>query len=174
MNVIAFGASSSRNSINKALATYAASLFANAEVEILDLNDFEIPLFSEDREQQLGQPQIAKDFVAKLAWADVIIIAFAEHNGAYSAAYKNLFDWCSRITSAVFQNKPAIYLSASPGAGGAARVLAAAVASAGYFGADVKGSLSIPNFNDNFDIKFGILTNHKLNQELIKIIESLI
>ena len=34
--IIAFGGSSSRNSINKQLATYTANLFQNAEVEILD------------------------------------------------------------------------------------------------------------------------------------------
>ena len=47
-NVIAFAASSSINSINKQLVTYAASLLKDAQVEILDLNDFEMPLFSVD------------------------------------------------------------------------------------------------------------------------------
>ena len=50
MKVIAFGASSSRKSINKLLAAHAAHLVAQAnestEIEVLDLNDFEMPLFS--------------------------------------------------------------------------------------------------------------------------------
>ena len=46
MKIIAFGGSPSKNSINKKLATYAASLFENAEVEVLTLNDFEMPLFT--------------------------------------------------------------------------------------------------------------------------------
>ena len=37
--IIAFGGSTSQTSINKQLATYAAHLFSNAEVEVLDLND---------------------------------------------------------------------------------------------------------------------------------------
>lgn len=54
MNVIAFAASSSKKSINKQLVTYAASLLETARVEVLDLNDFELPLFSVDKEQELG------------------------------------------------------------------------------------------------------------------------
>jgi NAD(P)H-dependent FMN reductase len=46
MNVLAFAASSSKNSINKKLVTYAAGLLEQAQVEILDINDYEMPLFS--------------------------------------------------------------------------------------------------------------------------------
>ncbi len=84
----------------------------------------------------------------KIAESEAIIISFAEHNGSYSAAYKNLFDWCSRINPKVFQNKPVVMLVTSPGPGGAGRVLAATT-SAPYFDADLKGSLSIPSFYDN-------------------------
>ena len=111
MKVVAFAASNSRNSINKLLVTYAASLLDSWETEILEINDFELPLFSVDREAELGQPELAKLFLKKLADADAIIISFAEHNLSYSAAYKNLFDWCSRITPKVFQGKPMVLLS---------------------------------------------------------------
>lgn len=47
--IIAFGASSSKNSINKQLAIYVAGQFKNASVEILDLNDYEMPIFSTDK-----------------------------------------------------------------------------------------------------------------------------
>ena len=46
--IIAFGASSSKNSINKQFATYAAHQFKNVSVEILDLNDYEMPIFYVD------------------------------------------------------------------------------------------------------------------------------
>ena len=151
MKILAFGASTSRKSINRQFATYAASLCEGAEVEVLDLNDFELPLFSEDLEAEIGQPEAAKAFLAKLAAADALVISYAEHNGSYPAAYKNLFDWCSRIDGKVFQNKPAIYLSTSPGPGGAGSVLSQALNSAKFFGADVKGSLSVPKFYEVFD-----------------------
>ncbi|REL30846.1 NADPH-dependent FMN reductase [Thalassotalea euphylliae] len=166
MKVLAFAASSSTKSINKTLANYAASLVTGAEFELLNINDYEMPLFSQDREEELGQPQAAKDFFAKLGEADAIIISFAEHNGTYTAAYKNLFDWTSRIDQKVFQNKPVVYLATSPGPGGAASVLATATNSAQYFAADVKASLSIPSFYDNFDMETQKLTNAELDDQL--------
>ncbi|NQY88201.1 MAG: NAD(P)H-dependent oxidoreductase [Colwellia sp.] len=169
MKLLAFAASSSSKSINKQLATYAASLVKHSdgvEVEILDINDYEMPLFSQDKEAVLGQPQQAKDFFAKLGQADAIIISFAEHNGSYTAAYKNLFDWTSRIEQKLFQNKPMVLLATSPGPGGAGSVLAAATGSAPYFAGDVKGSLSIPSFFDNFDSEKQVLTNPELVDKL--------
>jgi len=169
MKLLAFAASSSSKSINKQLATYAASQVKHAdgvEIEILDINDYEMPLFSADREAKLGQPQQAKDFFTKIGQADAIIISFAAHNGSYSAAYKNLFDWTSRIDKKLFQNKPMVLLATSPGPGGATSVLSAAVGSAPYFAGDVKGSLSIPNFYDNFDMEKQQLTNVELIDQL--------
>jgi len=173
MKVIAFGASSSKSSINRKLATYAAGLLSDADVEILDLNDFEMPLFSEDKEKELGHPELAHAFLNKIAESEAVIISFAEHNGSYSAAYKNLFDWCSRINPKVFQNKPVVMLATSPGPGGAGRVLAAATTSAPYFDADLKGSLSIPSFYDNFDVEAGCLNDSVLNNQLASVISSL-
>lgn len=169
MKLLAFAASSSSNSINKQLVTYAASQVKHNEgvvVDILDINDYEMPLFSQDKEAILGQPQQAKDFFAKLGQADAIIISFAEHNGSYTAAYKNLFDWTSRIDQKLFQNKPMILLATSPGPGGAASVLAAATGSAPYFAGEVKASLSIPSFFDNFDSEKQVLTNPELVDKL--------
>ncbi|MFD2165365.1 NADPH-dependent FMN reductase [Thalassotalea euphylliae] len=166
MKVLAFAASSSSKSINKTLANYAASLVEGAEFEMLDINDYEMPIFSQDREEELGQPQQAKDFFAKLGEADAIIISFAEHNGTYTAAYKNLFDWTSRIDMKVFQGKPVVYLATSPGPGGAQSVLAAATNSAQFFAADVRASLSIPSFFDNFDMESQKLINAELDLAL--------
>ena len=166
MKVLAFAASSSKNSINKQLANYVAKQIKDAQVELLDINDYEMPLFSEDREKELGQPDLAKAFYQKLGEADLIVISFAEHNGSYTAAYKNLFDWTSRIDMKLFQNKPVIMLATSPGPGGAATILAAAQGSAPYFAADVKAAVSVPSFYDNFDLESGQLTNNELVQDI--------
>ena len=177
MKLLAFAASSNSKSINKQLATYAASQVKHKEevtVEVLDINDYEMPLFSEDKEALLGQPQQAKDFYAKLGKADAIIISFAEHNGSYTAAYKNLFDWTSRIDQKLFQNKPMLLLATSPGPGGAGSVLNSATGSAPYFAGDVKASLSIPSFYNNFDIEKQKLTNPELQDKLQSALASLL
>jgi NAD(P)H-dependent FMN reductase len=166
MKLLAFAASSSSKSINKQLATYAASLVDGATVEILDINDYEMPLFSQDKEELLGQPEQAKAFYAKLGQADAIIISFAEHNGSYTAAYKNLFDWTSRIDQKLFQNKPMVLLATSPGPGGANTVLTAATGSAPYFAGDVKASVSVPSFFDNFDNEKQVISNQLILDQL--------
>ncbi|MFZ6752891.1 NADPH-dependent FMN reductase [Undibacterium sp. Dicai25W] len=166
MKIIAFAASNSRQSINKKLVTHAAGLIEGAEVEVLDLNDFAAPIYSQDHEAEHGHPQQAKNFLEKINGADAILISFAEHNGSYTAAYKSLFDWSSRIQQKVFNEKPVIALSTSPGPGGAKSVLQAATTSLPYFGATVKASLSIPSFHSNFDAATGELSNPELKQQL--------
>jgi len=130
-------------------------------------------LFSEDREQDLGHPKLAQDFLARIAASDALMISFAEHNGSYSVAWKNLFDWSSRVGKKVFQDKPMVLLSTSPGARGGATVLAAATSSMPFFGGDVKASLAIPNFHENFDAQRGELRNEGLNSKLIDAVSRL-
>jgi len=173
MKLVAFAASSSKNSINKLLVTYAAGLVGGAEVEVLDLNDYEMPLFSVDREAELGHPEQASAFLAKLAGGDALMISFAEHNGSYSAAWKNLFDWSSRLNGKVFQNKPMVLLSTSPGARGGASVLATAASAAPFYGGQVKASLAIPSFHQNFDAERNTLDNDELKQKLIEAVSKL-
>jgi chromate reductase len=173
MKILAFAATSSRQSINKQLVSYAASQIQNAEVELLDINDYELPLFSEDREKELGQPDLAKAFLNKIAESDAIIISFAEHNGSYTVAYKNIFDWASRINPKVFQDKAMVMLATSPGPGGASSVLATATASAPFFDGDVRGQFSLPSFYDHFDVDQGRIGNDEINQKLIEIVNSL-
>ncbi|USD42733.1 NAD(P)H-dependent oxidoreductase [Vibrio sp. SCSIO 43135] len=173
MKVLAFGASSSKNSINQQLAHYAAKQIKDADINLIDINDFEMPIFSEDREKELGSPEQAQRFFKAIGEADVLVISFAEHNGSYTAAYKNLFDWTSRINMQVFQSKPVLMLATSPGPGGASTVLAAAKGSAPYFAADVKAAISLASFYDNFDFESGTVTSGEFNQQLLDAIETL-
>ena len=113
--IVAFGASSSKKSINKQFASYAASLISDADSIIIDLNDFEMPIYSIDYENEKGIPEKAFKFKEIIKSADGIIISFAEHNSVYTAAFKNIFDWISRIEKIVWYNKPMLLLSTSDG-----------------------------------------------------------
>lgn len=171
--VIAFAASSSSRSINKQLVTCAAGMLEHAEVEILDLNDFELPLFSVDREDELGQPQLARSFYDKIGASDGIIISFAEHNGNYSAAYKNLFDWVSRINPKVYQNKAMVLLATSPGGRGGKGVLEIAVNAIPRHNGVIKASLSLPSFNDFFDTTEGQIVDEAVRTQVYDAINKL-
>ncbi|MEL1246564.1 NADPH-dependent FMN reductase [Flavobacterium helocola] len=170
--IIAFGASSSKSSINKQLATYTANQFQNASIEILDLNDYEMPVFSVDKQAENGIHPLAQEFYAKIGSADLIIISFAEHNGNFSSAFKNILDWSSRINAKTFQEKPMLLLATSPGARGGSSVLDIATKRFPFQGGIVKGSFSLPSFNDNFDSEKGI-TNEELKNQLLEIVNSI-
>ena len=164
--VICFAASSSRNSINRQLVTYVASLVEDAAVEVLDLNDYELPLFSVDREAELGEPPLAQAFLDKIHASDALIISFAEHNGCYSAAYKNLYDWVSRIQAKVYQDKRMLLLATSPGGRGGKSVLELALGQIPRFGGEIRGSVSVPLFTDNFDVERAAISNADIDLEI--------
>ena len=171
MKVLAFGASNSGTSINQKLAVHAANVFQSdvaqdVHVEVIDLNDYEMPIYSTDREGASGIPERANDLFGKIGAADALIISFAEYNGSYSSAYKNVFDWMSRIDMKVYQDKPIVVLSTSPGDYGGANVLKTVVDTAPFFGADVKGQLSVPKFDQHFDGESGTLTDPALGAAL--------
>jgi len=171
MKILAFAASSSSKSINKQLVNHAAdvlktSIIKDAKVEMLDINDYEMPIYSSDREEAGGIPDLANQFAAKIGAADALLISYAEHNGNYTAAYKNLFDWTSRLGGKVFQDKPMVILATSPGQGGAASVLALAKTSAPFFGAEVKADLSIASFYDVFDSENGRIKDADIQAQL--------
>ena len=162
--ILAFGASSSRKSINKQLATYAANSVNEAEVTILDLNDFEMPIFSIDKEVEQGVPQLALDFKNHLKNSNGIVVSFAEHNGAYSAAFKNIMDWISRIEKDTWASKPMLLLATSPGAQGGSTVLNIAVNKFGFMNSAEINSFSLPSFHVNFNNEIGVI-DHNLDAQ---------
>ncbi len=170
MKIIAFAGSNSQNSINKKLATYAASLFEDATVEILDLNDFAMPLFSVDIEKEIGEHPKAQLFLDQLATADILVMSLAENNGNYSVAFKNVFDWCSRIMNKVFQEKNTLLMATSPGQRGGKSVLDIAQNNLPRYGVTIKAVFSLPSFNENFDVEQGRISNENLDQELKEIV----
>lgn len=178
MKILAIPATNSRNGINRQLIGYATRLLedglvADAQVEVIDLNDYEMPIYSEERQQELGVPEPARRLYDKIGSADAVVVSFAEHNGTYTAAWKNIHDWASRIDMAVYQGKKVAMFAATPGPRAGAGVLGAATVSAPFFGADLVGSLGIPTFGDNFDPEIGELTDPELRARFDKTLAAL-
>lgn len=170
MKIIAFGASYSTTSINRKFAKYAAEQFKGADIEILNLIDYIVPMFTVDVEAAKGHPKGAQEFVSKLEEADLLIISMGEHNGSYEAAFKNLFDWASRVKSKTFGGTKMLLLSTSDGARGAQGVLGHALDRFPRHGADIITNFSLPHFDQNFSEEKGILVDD-LRSEFEKVIE---
>lgn len=112
-NLIAFGASSNTQSIHKNLANFAANQIKDAEVTLLDLNDFKMPTYSVELEEESGIPSEAHKFRESIKNSDGIVIAFAEHNKTYSSIFQNILDWVSKVDQNIWANKPMFLLATS-------------------------------------------------------------
>ena len=170
MKILSFGASTSSQSINQQFAYFVAQQVENAEVTSLNLRELNLPMYSEDKEKENGIPEDAKRFIELLQQQDGVVVSLAEHNGSYTAAFKNLYDWCSRVEKKVWCSKPMLLLSTSPGGRGGQTVMEAAKATFPRMGADLKATFSLPSFCENFSMDKGVL-DEGLNSELNQAIE---
>lgn len=148
--ILAFGGSNSQNSINKTLAVFAAKRIEGAEVITADLSDYDLPIYGIDLENEIGIPKSAQDFLELISTVDGVVLSLAEHNGAYSVAFKNIFDWMSRINGKLWQEKPMLLMATSPGGRGGATVLEIAKNRFPYMGGNIVATFSLPSFGQNF------------------------
>jgi NAD(P)H-dependent FMN reductase len=127
--IIALAGSLRSQSFNKQLVQQAAKYAeaAGAEVQYIDLADFNIPLFSEDLEAE-GTPSDVNDLKALFAQSQGVLLASPEYNGSISGVLKNALDWLSRPSKdndigSAFTNKVVGLMAASPGPLGGIRGL---------------------------------------------------
>ncbi|SFN21556.1 NAD(P)H-dependent FMN reductase [Chryseobacterium oleae] len=163
MKILAFAGSTSSTSINRELVKFVLKDFQDEEINLIDLNDFTMPVFSVDLEKK-GFPAEAHNFLREIGGCDVIICSLAEHNRSYSSAFKNVFDWSSRINVKVFQNKPMLLMSTSPGGYGGGNVMNTAKTFFPQFAADIKDTFSLPKFYENFDLESGVINPDMLKE----------
>ncbi len=167
--ILAFAGSTSSTSINKKLVTYTVQNLKNTTYDIIDLRDLELPIYSADKEKEDGFPKDVTGFTNLLDNYDGFVLSLAEHNGSYAAAFKNIFDWSSRINTNVFRDKPLLLMAASPGGRGGKSVLEAAVSRFPRNGAGEIVTFSLPNFSNNF--KNGELIEEDLKKQLFDAIQ---
>lgn len=168
MKILALAATNHKSSINRQLLDYALTLFQQKhQVRTLDLNDFDAPIFSPHRAKK-GLPAKAQAFADHIAWADLIIISFAEYNGSYTPVFKNLLDWASTTQEKLFKHKELVLMATSPGGRGAQTVLKQATHYFPFMGGTITGSFSLPKFNQHFN--HGTITESALNTQLENLI----
>ncbi len=129
--LLAFAGSSREESFNKKLVRIAAAgaRQAGAEVTLVDLGDFPMPIFNQDLESARGMPEKAGEFKELMVAHDGFLVASPEYNSSYSPLLKNAIDWASRSEAeseaplSAFRGKTAALMSASPGGYGGMRGL---------------------------------------------------
>jgi len=158
--ILAFAGSTRSASYNKLLVKIAAegARAAKADVDVIDLRDFPLPLYDGDLEEKEGLPDAAKKLKVRLLQASGLLVSAPEYNSSISAVLKNAIDWASRTetedekTLVCFRGKAAALLSASPGGFGGMRGLVHLRSILGNIGVIVlPDQVSIPSAHEAFD-----------------------
>ena len=128
--IIAFAGSTRKDSCNKKLVKIAAegAREAGAEVTIIELEDYPLPLFDEDLEKSEGLPENGRKLKDLFLEHNGLLISSPEYNSSYSGVLKNTIDWLSRPVDGYpplecFADKVAVLMAASPGSLGGLRGL---------------------------------------------------
>ena len=128
--ILAFAGSAREDSFNKKLVRIAAAgaTTAGAEVTVIDLKQFPMPLFDQDLEKASGMPEHAVRLKQLFVEHDGLLIAAPEYNSSITALLKNSIDWVSRPAAdepplVAFRGKTAALMSTSPGGLGGLRGL---------------------------------------------------
>jgi chromate reductase len=130
LKVLAFDGSGRADSMNRKLLAEAAATLKGrgAEVTIINLHDFDLPIYDGDLESASGLPDSAKKLKTLFNGHDAFLIASPEYNGSVSGLLKNAIDWVSRQQEGEgplpgLRGKVAGIMSAAPGKMGGLRGL---------------------------------------------------
>jgi len=154
-NIIAFSGSNNPNSINQQLihivSNYVEENNINesmkVNVEVLNIRDYPAEMYGMEEEAN-GFPPSMQALCSKMQSADGFIISSPEHNGSIPAVLKNTMDWLSRMEGKIYNGKPLVLLSTSPGVRGGASVLQHLLNITPYHGAKVIGGHGVGTFHD--------------------------
>lgn len=126
MKILTFAGSLRKDSLNKKLCAVVAEIVKKnnyAEIEFVDLQPLNIPVYDGDAESSAGIPAGVQELGKKISEAHALIVCTPEYNGSIPGVLKNVIDWLSRQKPVSLSGKPALLLAASPGALGGVRSL---------------------------------------------------
>lgn len=157
--ILAFSGSARRESLNRRLLAVAAAAVeqAGGSVTLVDLNDYEMPLYHGDVEDAKGLPANAVRLIEQIKAHDGLLVASPEYNSFITPLLKNTLDWCTRADDDPFPGRAAAVVSASPGAYGGIRSLQHARHLLLHLGCHVVPSqCSLPRAHEAFDEAGGL------------------
>ena len=160
--ILAIAGSNSTTSINQKLVSWVASQLTEHKVKVLNIGNYVIPIYSEDIEKTTGIPGQVMGIAKEIKEADALILAVSEHNGSWSAFFKNIIDWLSRHNRNFLENKKILLMSTSPGQRGGLTALEHAKNILPRFGGETIENFSFPSFYENYDVTTDTVVNEVL------------
>jgi len=179
--ILAFAGSARRESVNKKLVIAAAEMARGqgAQVTLVDLADYEMPLYNGDLEEKAGVPDATARLFALMLDHQGLLLACPEYNSSITPLLKNTIDWLSRPQAdqpqlAAFAGKVAGLLAASPGGMGGMQGLVAVRSILGNIGVHVVPSqVALGAAHEAFD-ESGTLRNKKMGERVDRLVTQLV
>ena len=174
--ILAFAGSARRESFNRKLLAVVANAAseAGAEVKVLDLNQWALPLYHGDLESEQGLPENARNLVELIAGHHGLLIASPEYNSMITPLLKNTLDWCTRADDDPFPGRVAAVVSASPGRFGGLRSMTQARQLLAHLGCHVIPEQCIlPQADQAFD-PAGQLTSERVQKSAENVARALV
>lgn len=180
--ILAFAGSLREASYNKKVLKIAAKGAENAgaEVSIIELNDFPLPIYNPDEHERNGDNEFALKLQRLLRASDGFLISSPEYNGSVSGALKNAIDWASRPNDEfpreeIFREKFGAIMTAGPGSFGGLRTLAHLRGILTSVGVNVLAKeIAVPFVNEKLNESDGQMMDEKTKINLEGLGESLV
>ncbi len=119
-----------------------------ANAEILDLANYNFPIFKETLSMQKNPSKTVLEFAEKVKAADAIIVVTPEYNGGYPASLKNVVD----LLNKEWYHKPIAISTVSGGDFGGSQALILTQFSLWKLKAiTIPALFPVPNIDDSFD-----------------------
>ncbi|MEJ7622524.1 MAG: NAD(P)H-dependent oxidoreductase [Pyrinomonadaceae bacterium] len=172
--ILAIPASFREHSYNKRVLNVAAegARSAGAEVTVLDLRDYPLPIYDADMQADGAFDENAYRLQDIMRDHDAFLIASPEYNGTIPGGFKNMIDWTSRANDRYgmyesVKGKTAALITASPGQFGGLRCLSHLRAMFTIMGVTVlPNEIAVPAVFQKFDGDGTDMTDEKTKAQL--------
>lgn len=149
--ILAFSTSNSSKSLSYATLDLITDWLPGYSIELLDIRNWNIPIYSQDLEKTMGIPEKIEVLFSYISNHERIMLSIAEHNGFITAFFKNILDWLSRKDRGFLKGKKIFLLGVSPSPGGAKRAVEMLSRSLPYFGGVIVDTFLIPKIHENIN-----------------------
>jgi chromate reductase len=171
-NILAFAGSARRDSWNRKVLEVgvAGAREAGAEVTVVNLGDYPMPIYHADWHAEHGVPAATLELRRLMMAANGLLIASPEYNTSITPLLKNTIDWLSQEVDgesggAPFQGKVGGLMGASAGAFGTIRALPHVSLILANLGVLMLPFVAVPGVAKAFDAE-GAMTNERMRLTL--------
>jgi NAD(P)H-dependent FMN reductase len=171
--ILAFAGSSRKESWNRKVLeiAVAGAREARAEVTVVDLADYPMPIYNADWHQENGVPPAMRELRALMMASNGLLIASPEYNTSITPLLKNTIDWLSQDVNgeggaAPFTDKVGGLMGASNGAFGTIRALPHVSHMLANLGVLMLPVVAVPTVSQAFDLAGATMTNDRVKKRL--------